>query len=245
MLDTFIAYTSSVAMIPEMHKFMLGNPLIPYIFKPPPALVISDIAHEEIAKRAAETSGTHKDFMAIITERQKRSAPFQFPHAELHRHASVNVTAGSESAAITLDALTYYLLKHPSVYGKVQTEIDAADAAGKLSTIPQYCETNDAAMPYLAACIRETLRVHPPVSLTLPRYVPKGGAVLCNRYFPEGSRVGISAYTVGRDFGVFGRDADKFRPERWLECTMEELHQMEKSCLHVSCQISSLSSLAE
>ena len=106
--------------------------------------------------------------------------------------------------------------------------------------IPQVCETNDAAMPYLAACISTTLRVHPPLSLTLPRYVPKGGAVLCNRYFPEGSRVGISAFTVGRDVGVFSHDADDFRPERWLDCSKEEFHRMENSCLYVSCTRSTL-----
>lgn len=147
MLDTFIAYTSTVAMLPELHKFLLGNPIIPYITKPPPALMISTIAKQEIDAREANPADAHTDLLQIIMANQKRSSPAQFPRSELHRHASVNVTAGSESAGVTLDALTYFLLKHPSVYAKLQAEIDAAEAAGKVSTIPQYRETNHDAPP--------------------------------------------------------------------------------------------------
>ena len=220
-------------MLPEMHKFLLGNPIIPYITKPPPAHIIWTIAKQEIDRREANPSEAHADFLQIIMTNQQRSSPSQFPRSELHRHVSVNVTAGSESAGVTLDALTYFLLKHPSVYAKLQDEIDSVHAAGKLSKIPQYCETHHEAMPYLAACIKETLRIHPPVSLTLPRYVPKGGAVICGRFFKEGTRVGISAYNVGHDKKLFGEDADEYRPERWLECSLQRVVEMENGCLHV------------
>lgn len=88
-------------------------------------------------------------------------------------------------------------------------------------------------MPYLAACIKETFRTNPPFSLTIPRHVLAGGAVLCGRFFPEGTMVGISAY-VGGNRSLFGDDADVFWPERWLECTKEKLIAMENGFLHVS-----------
>lgn len=87
---------------------------------------------------------------------------------------------------ILVDAISYFLMKHPKAYAKLQAEIDQADAAGKLSEIPTFAETNHEALPYLAAVIKETFRIHPPVSLTLPRTVPKGGVTLCGRFFPEG-----------------------------------------------------------
>ena len=40
-------------------------------------------------------------------------------------------------------------------------------------------------MPYLQACIKEGLRMHPATGLPLARVVPKGGATICGRYFPE------------------------------------------------------------
>ena len=234
MLDDFIAYTSAVAMVPEMHKFLLGNPIIPLVTKPPPAYMIATIAKQEIAKREANPEETHSDFMGIIMENQKKSSPEQFPHSELFRHASVNVTAGSESAAVTLDALTYFLLKNPSCYSKLQAEIDAADNAGKLSDPPQYKETNHEALPYMAACIKETLRIHPPVTPTLPRNIPPGGAGICGRFFPEGTRVGMSAYVTGHDKRIFGEDADEYKPERWLNCSSERYKEMDNALLHVS-----------
>lgn len=41
-------------------------------------------------------------------------------------------------------------------------------------------------MPYLQACIKEGLRMHPATGLPLARVVPNGGTTICGRYFPEG-----------------------------------------------------------
>lgn len=40
-------------------------------------------------------------------------------------------------------------------------------------------------MPYLQACIKEGLRMHPATGLPMGRVVPKGGATIANVYFPE------------------------------------------------------------
>ncbi|CAL5873155.1 uncharacterized protein PFLUO_LOCUS7424 [Penicillium psychrofluorescens] len=51
----------------------------------------------------------------------------------------------------------------------------------------------------------------------MPRIVPKGGKVLADQWFPEGSTVGINSWVAHRNQEVYGQDADEFRPERWLE----------------------------
>lgn len=45
-------------------------------------------------------------------------------------------------------------------------------------------------LPYLQACIKEGLRVHPATGLPMVRVVPKGGAQIAGRYFP--AKVGPS-----------------------------------------------------
>lgn len=72
-------------------------------------------------------------------------------------------------------------------------------------------------LPYLQACIKEGLRVHPATGLPLVRVVPDGGATISGRYFPAKTEVGINSWVAHANRQVFGPDADEFRPERWLE----------------------------
>jgi len=92
--------------------------------------------------------------------------------------------AGSDTTAIGLRGALYHLCKNRKCYDKVMAEIDAADAAGELSTPIKYAEA--VKMPYLIAACKEALRLHPGVGLTVPRHVPKGGATIAGRYFSEG-----------------------------------------------------------
>ncbi|KIW21750.1 uncharacterized protein PV07_12820, partial [Cladophialophora immunda] len=73
--------------------------------------------------------------------------------------------------------------------------------------------------------------MHPPIGLILERYVPKGGIMMGNHYFPEGTIVGINAWVTARDRRVYGEDCDQFRPERWLEAPEEQLTAMERANL--------------
>jgi len=72
-------------------------------------------------------------------------------------------------------------------------------------------------MPYLQAVLKEALRCHPATGLPLGRVVPAGGAVIADRFFPEGTIVGVNSWVAHANAAVFGADAARFRPERWLE----------------------------
>ena len=106
-------------------------------------------------------------------------------------------------------------MHNPAAYEKLTAEIDAAVADGKLSTPVAYAEAIK--LPYLKACINEGMRLHPSVGLTMPRHVPAGGSTISGFYLPEGSRVGINGAVVHYDKDVFGPDADRFNPDRWIK----------------------------
>lgn len=55
--------------------------------------------------------------------------------------------AGSDTTAVALRAIFYFLVKNPRVYKKLMTEIDENDKAGKLSPLVTYEQA--LAMPYL------------------------------------------------------------------------------------------------
>lgn len=78
--------------------------------------------------------------------------------------------AGSETTANELSGLTARLLKNPRVYKKLAEEIRSSfKHEGEL------INDNLAKLPYLAACLSEGLRIHPPLPTALMRTVPKGG----------------------------------------------------------------------
>lgn len=69
---------------------------------------------------------------------------------------------------------------------------------------------------YLDAVVKEAFRLHPAPGLPMERVVPKGGAEIGGRWIKGGTVVGVSAWVLQRDRGIFGEDVDVFRPERWL-----------------------------
>lgn len=121
-------------------------------------------------------------------------------------------------------------MRTPTAYAKLTAEIDEAAHAGHLSLpIIQYHEA--IGLPYLSACCKEGMRLHPSVGLTLPRHVPRGGCVIAGEWFPEGTRVGVNAAVVQRDKRIFGEDADEFVPERWFR---RDAARMERYMFQVS-----------
>lgn len=126
-----------------------------------------------------------------------------------------NIGAGSDTTAITLSAILYNLLIHPSTWTRLRDELDNAEKEGRISKPIMFKEAQT--LPYLQAVIKEALRVHPATGLPMPRVVPSGGVNIAGHHFPAGTTVGINSWVAHRNTSVFGTDAGEWRPERWLE----------------------------
>lgn len=128
--------------------------------------------------------------------------------------------AGSGSVGITMSTVLLNLLRNPHVYTKLlTTDLSSANLA-----IPE----SQREYPYLAAAIKESLRLLPPFPKYLPRIVSRGGVVLPDgRLIPAGAEVTMNSACTGRDPAVFGDDAEEFVPERWLG-SKEDVLQLEK-----------------
>jgi cytochrome P450 len=127
--------------------------------------------------------------------------------------------AGSDSTSSALSYTFHHILTHPSVHATLISELRSAFPT-HLSTSepPTYAELGR--LPYLQACIKESLRLTPPATINLPRYVPPGGRVVAGTYFPGGTTVGMSPIPVHLDKETFGVDAGEFVPERWIGGTV-------------------------
>lgn len=126
--------------------------------------------------------------------------------------------AGSETTAISLSAVFYFLLKNPSALKRLISEIDEAARAGAFEDSETGLVTwhESQRLPYLDACIKEAFRLHPAAGLPLERIVPEQGAEIAGHFVPGGTIVGCSAWLIHMNKGIFGEDAELYRPERWL-----------------------------
>lgn len=126
--------------------------------------------------------------------------------------------AGSETTAISLSAVFYFLLKNPDALKRLLTEIDDAARAGAFEDSDTGLVTwhESQRLPYLDACIKEAFRLHPAAGLPLERIVPQQGAEIAGHFVPGGTIVGCSAWLIHMNKSIFGEDSEVYRPERWL-----------------------------
>lgn len=132
-------------------------------------------------------------------------------------HECFILTVGSQdTSAAFISAFLNYVLQNHDVYVDIMAELETAEQAGQLSSpVVRYEET--VKLPYFTACVQETLRLSPSVSMILPRYTPKGGMFIGGMWVPEGTELAANPYVIHRSRQIFGDDADRFRPNRWLE----------------------------
>jgi cytochrome P450 len=108
----------------------------------------------------------------------------------------------------------YYLMKSPEVYAELLKEIDGATTSGELSSPPSWHEASK--LPFLCATIKEAMRLHPSVGLTMPRITPAGGLDIAGTHIPAGYSIGMNAAVLGYSEQIYSPDVHEFQPKRWL-----------------------------
>ncbi|CAN6312216.1 unnamed protein product [Urochloa humidicola] len=125
-------------------------------------------------------------------------------------------TAGTGTLASSLDWGMAELMRNERVMRKLQGEIRAA-FRGKADVTE--ADIQAASLPYLKLVIKETLRLHPPVPLLVPRESIDECEIKGYK-IPAKSRVIVNAWAVGRD-PKYWDDADEFKPERFEGNTID------------------------
>lgn len=105
-----------------------------------------------------------------------------------------------------------HILTSPRVHTRLMAEFTAPPV--KISSPITDVEARQ--LPYLQAVIKESMRVLPPAIGADFREVPLGGDVLCGKFVPAGTWVGLNWVAMLMNKECFGHDATLFRPERWL-----------------------------
>ncbi|KXJ85484.1 cytochrome P450 [Microdochium bolleyi] len=228
-LAKLFCYVAPIGQIPWLDRLLLKNPIylklaqwgvIDATFpvaKFARARMNERLRSDEKALEEAKVDSKATDLLSKFLAAQQARPDFM-DDVLVQTMAVSMAFAGSETTAISLAAVFYYLLRNPPAMSKLQEEIDAFAKAGGFSDSETGLVTWPEAqkLPYLDACVKEAFRMHPAAGLPLERIVPPQGIEIAGQFVPGGTIVGASAWVIHRRPEIFGSDADVFRPERWL-----------------------------
>ncbi|XP_039139648.1 premnaspirodiene oxygenase-like [Dioscorea cayenensis subsp. rotundata] len=116
--------------------------------------------------------------------------------------------AGSETSSNTMEWTMSELMKNPEVMNKVQAEV-REHLKGKTKVT----EEDISGLQYLKLVIKETLRMHAPVPLLIPREC-RENCELMGYQVPAGTNVLVNAWSIGRN-PEYWDEPLVFKPERF------------------------------
>ncbi|KAJ2861922.1 hypothetical protein GGI22_002328 [Coemansia erecta] len=165
---------SMVKMLPLFISSILLSPWEHYYTR------LSDYTHESISKRKGvlnelEISGKHNerpaDLLQALIDAEDEESKRKMSYDEIHSECLLMIQAGTDTTSQTISTTVHLLLLHPLYHKKAVDEVRSQFSPDHVVT---YNECRDK-LPFLEACIFESLRLEPVTGGILARTAPKGG----------------------------------------------------------------------
>ncbi|KAL4618677.1 hypothetical protein ACB092_06G027800 [Castanea dentata] len=179
--------------------------------------ILENIVNEHKGREAMTKTGKGKaDDLVDVLLNLRGHGDLEFPLTSNNIKAVILdiFIAGSETSSTTVEWAMSEMLKSPSVMEKAQAEV--RQVFGRKGNVD---ETGLQKLIFLKAVIKETLRLHPPLPLLLPREC--GESCEINGYaIPVKTQVIVNAWAIGRD-PSYWTEAESFYPERFLDSSVD------------------------
>ncbi|XP_019078123.1 cytochrome P450 71D10-like [Vitis vinifera] len=175
---------------------------------------IVDQHREKLKTQAGKLQG-EGDLVDVLLELQQHG-DLEFPLTDNNIKAVILdiFSGGGETTSTSLDWAMSEMLENPRVMEKAQAEVRRVfDGKGNVD------ETGLDELKFLKAVVKETLRLHPP----LPLLVPRECREMCeiNGYeIPKKTSIIVNAWAIGRD-SDYWVEAERFYPERFLDSSID------------------------
>jgi cytochrome P450 len=124
------------------------------------------------------------------------------------------LAAGHETTASAMCWVVYCLCKHPDAQRRLREEV-RSELADALKEGGQISSSELDRLPYLNAVLQETMRIFPPVPLTLRETAHD--TTIQSHFIPAGTTIVICPWAVNTSTHLWGPDAREFNPDRWLQ----------------------------
>ncbi|KAJ5865282.1 cytochrome P450 monooxygenase [Penicillium soppii] len=117
--------------------------------------------------------------------------------------------AGYETSKTTVNNAFYFLLRDSAAFRAVREELKS-----NFQTRGEISDHKLISLPYLNACINESLRMMPPVNGKVMQRV-SCGTTIDGVYVPKGVAVSADNFSMHRS-PLYWENPESFRPERWI-----------------------------
>ncbi|KAJ7267575.1 cytochrome P450 [Mycena haematopus] len=176
---------------------------------------------EPIVRTAVERNRSRKPEEKASNAEELTFLDYLVQHTQdmsILRDATLNMlVAGRDTNSFLLSASIYGLAEHPSVLSRLRTEI--LNAFGPTGT-PTFQDLRS--LKYTRAVLNETMRMWPPVPINIRKSkeaalwapVVPGQKPFC---VPARTKVSFSVLLMHRRKDLWGPDADKYDPDRFLD----------------------------
>ncbi|GLB37309.1 putative cytochrome p450 [Lyophyllum shimeji] len=176
----------------------------------------------------------NKDILSLLVKANaSENSATRLTEEEMFAQMRTILLAGHETSATSMCWVLLELARHPEVQERLRAEIRATElSTGRKASA--FTASDLDSMQYLAAVLKESMRIHPAVyhnyrmaakDDVLPLSKPirtTSGELISSLPIANGTKVIASIAGYQRNKEVFGEDADTFNPERWLRETDEK-----------------------
>ncbi|KAL3835259.1 hypothetical protein ACJIZ3_009995 [Penstemon smallii] len=170
-----------------------------------------------ISEKKLDKDHKGSDFVDILIEIQKESEDTSHPiENDVIKALILDMfAAGTDTTSSALVWTMTELLRHPNTLKNLQNEVKEVTAAGK----EEITEDDLDKMHYLKAVIKESLRLHSPLPLLVPRESTEDTKVMGYEIAAR-TQVIINAWAISRD-PLLWEDPQEFKPERFLKTSID------------------------
>ncbi|KAF8850777.1 cytochrome P450 [Acephala macrosclerotiorum] len=165
---------------------------------------------ENVRQKRADIKRTGKpgtDILSLLIESNN------FGDGELVDQMLTFLAAGHETTSSAMTWAVWLLATQPHWQTQLREEVRNALPSIHSGEMPAVADIE--ALPILNAVCNETLRLYPTVPITIRQSICD--TTIGNTTVPSGTRVLLVPWAINRSRHLWGEDAEKFQPERWLQ----------------------------
>lgn len=175
--------------------------------------IISIFVKERVKQRQQqELSSQQQDFLDVLLDYRGtgKDEPEKLSDSQVTIFLMEMFIAGTDTTSSTTEWAMSELLQNPEQMKRVKAELTRVVGANK-----KLKESDIENLHYLQAIVDETLRLHPPAPILLPRKAVRDTNFM-GYSIPKDTQVLINNWAIGRDEDIW-EDALSFKPERFLD----------------------------